>query len=508
MSRFTIHSRRATSVVALTAAAVLAFSGLAVADFVDNNLVINAEPDNTITVGTSVTLTYTVTNGNQGGLNTCDATTASPMTLTIAAPAEVTVDDGSSAHDNTLVFTGCGAANAKTATFSSSTLSPTQGYPITGATADNVGSYVNRSDWRLHVVAPAIVDADGDGVADADDNCPTVANANQANADGDALGDLCDTNSYAPAIGLQAADANGNEGTPGNPTTSGSFTDADGNSTLTITKGALDAGTLTDNGNGTFDWSNTTTDDANGSVTVTASDGEHTSATQTFNWTAINVAPVVGTVTTSATGACSASVSAPFTDQGGADTHLASIDWGDGNSDSVGETYLVNPATSPVTGSHTYTTNGTYTVGVTVTDDDTGTDSEDAASDFETKNVASDIMQPINAAGTRSVFRLGSTIPVKITVTGCDGLAVTSLTPLVTLYKLDGVPNPGDLEVATTTVATNGLNMRWSDTQYIYNLSTKLSQQYGTALAGGSYRVKVTDDSFYNTPSADFELKK
>ncbi len=35
-------------------------------------------------------------------------------------------------------------------------------------------------------------DGDGDGDGDACDNCPTVANANQANADGDAVGDACD----------------------------------------------------------------------------------------------------------------------------------------------------------------------------------------------------------------------------------------------------------------------------------------------------------------------------
>src|SRR4051794_36876377 len=35
-------------------------------------------------------------------------------------------------------------------------------------------------------------DADGDGVADRDDNCPTVNNPNQADADGDGLGDVCD----------------------------------------------------------------------------------------------------------------------------------------------------------------------------------------------------------------------------------------------------------------------------------------------------------------------------
>ena len=35
-------------------------------------------------------------------------------------------------------------------------------------------------------------DTDGDGVPDASDNCPAVANANQRNHDGDAKGDACD----------------------------------------------------------------------------------------------------------------------------------------------------------------------------------------------------------------------------------------------------------------------------------------------------------------------------
>lgn len=35
-------------------------------------------------------------------------------------------------------------------------------------------------------------DSDGDGVPDRADNCPTVANGNQANADGDLAGDACD----------------------------------------------------------------------------------------------------------------------------------------------------------------------------------------------------------------------------------------------------------------------------------------------------------------------------
>ena len=39
---------------------------------------------------------------------------------------------------------------------------------------------------------PASTDADGDGVPDATDNCPSVANATQADADNDGVGDLCE----------------------------------------------------------------------------------------------------------------------------------------------------------------------------------------------------------------------------------------------------------------------------------------------------------------------------
>ncbi len=40
---------------------------------------------------------------------------------------------------------------------------------------------------------PPPVDSDGDGVADASDNCPNVANADQADSDGDGVGDACET---------------------------------------------------------------------------------------------------------------------------------------------------------------------------------------------------------------------------------------------------------------------------------------------------------------------------
>lgn len=91
----------------------------------------------------------------------------------------------------------------------------------TSSAATNSSDYtLAPGSFTVDVAAP-VTDTDGDGVPDASDNCPAVANADQANADGDSLGDACDTNSYAPAVGTAAVDANGDEGDT--LTTFGSF---------------------------------------------------------------------------------------------------------------------------------------------------------------------------------------------------------------------------------------------------------------------------------------------
>ena len=43
------------------------------------------------------------------------------------------------------------------------------------------------------VTITVLVDTDGDGVADAADNCPGASNADQSDVDGDGVGDICDT---------------------------------------------------------------------------------------------------------------------------------------------------------------------------------------------------------------------------------------------------------------------------------------------------------------------------
>jgi len=57
-----------------------------------------------------------------------------------------------------------------------------------------VGAFILGPDGTLSFDIPANVDRDGDGLLNAQDNCPNVANPTQADADGDHHGDACDCN--------------------------------------------------------------------------------------------------------------------------------------------------------------------------------------------------------------------------------------------------------------------------------------------------------------------------
>lgn len=62
----------------------------------------------------------------------------------------------------------------------------------TGLTQLQVNSSTNLSAVSGLSGLNIVVDSDIDNIADANDNCPTVSNGNQANLDGDPYGDVCD----------------------------------------------------------------------------------------------------------------------------------------------------------------------------------------------------------------------------------------------------------------------------------------------------------------------------
>lgn len=500
---------RATALTAMTAAAALAVTGVAFADEVDMG-------KNAITVVEGGTGTFTVQllpdNPGPGGdpVEGCNATLANPVIITFTAddawasanPTSIQVTNCATTHEITVSAVGSGATTTTGAT-TKLTGTATGGRTATvlvKGTGQNPDTFVTvqpgyRTDF-INVQVPKLADvadpdADDDGVPDSIDNCVNTPNPDQADADGDALGDACDTNSFAPVAGMLTS--TGASGTEGDTLTAeGAFTDQDGNATLALSADNA-VGTFTDKGDGTWSWSLGTNDDvASATITVTASDGEHADATQQFVYTAVNADPEIQEVTQTRLAACEVTLGAIFTDAGSADTHKTSVLWNDGSTDLA----------------RTFPAAGTYSAQVTVTDDDGGADMA-TVSGVRAYNSPSAILAPINTAGTRSTFKIGSTIPVKITVTGCDGLPVSNLTPAVNLVQGDTVADGAVNESVITEAATNGKLMRWSDTQYIYNLSTKNSQfSAGNALTSGTYTVSVMDPSFAAPVKAVFDLRK
>lgn len=68
---------------------------------------------------------------------------------------------------------------------------------------------------------PPPADADGDGILDANDNCPAVSNANQLNTDGDSAGDVCDADDDNDGLSDSAETGGSPPTSPINPDTDG-----------------------------------------------------------------------------------------------------------------------------------------------------------------------------------------------------------------------------------------------------------------------------------------------
>jgi PKD repeat protein len=156
----------------------------------------------------------------------------------------------------------------------------------------------------------------------------------------------------------------------------GTATDADGDPLALSWSFAtsVDAGgSCTMSGTATLVPSVTCSDDATITATLTADDGVNPPVSDTTTLTVANQAPGIGLVTVPAAPVpigTSVNALTTFVDAGTNDGHTAVVDWGDGTT-SPG---VVSEAggNGSVSGGHAYAAAGTYTVAVTVTDDDGG----------------------------------------------------------------------------------------------------------------------------------------
>jgi Dockerin type I domain/Putative metal-binding motif/Thrombospondin type 3 repeat/Prenyltransferase and squalene oxidase repeat len=91
-----------------------------------------------------------------------------------------------------------------------------------------------------------LIDSDLDLIADALDNCPNISNADQANLDGDSLGDVCDSDIDGDGFTLAQGDWNDYDGSlfPGAPEVCGDTIDQNGDGRDALCGDINDSGTL------------------------------------------------------------------------------------------------------------------------------------------------------------------------------------------------------------------------------------------------------------------------
>ena len=139
---------------------------------------------------------------------------------------------------------------------------------------------------------------------------------------------------------------------------------------------------------------------------------------------------------------------------------------------------------------HTYVIPGTYNVVILTVTDEQGANGSDTIVITVTEPVAyswSDFLQPIDPPDanrvSKSVFKAGSTVPVKFRLTGASA-GITDLVATLSYAKVsDGIVGTV-IEAVSTAAATTGNLFRYADGQYIFNWSTK-------GLTPGAYQLSA-----------------
>jgi PKD repeat protein len=392
---------------------------------------------------------------------TCDA----PATVTLSVPAEV------SASETSFSLSDCGTAitGYHTVTFSSDT----PGRYLIDASTSNAEVNDNPGDFHLHVDSGS---TGGGGPTDAPPDVTSVS------ADTGAEGSPLSVSATVTDDGLSAVTT---------AWTYSAVSGVDAGATCSFADSSATSTTVT------------CTDDGSYEVKLTATDAVGWDSA-TADLIVSNANPAVNAGFDSSPLSCgiAAQLTINFTDAGSNDTHTGTVTWGDGTS-----VQSLGTITTGAVAGHTYASAGAKNASVTVTDDDGGSDTD--ATNAVTVNytvVGGGVLQPINLTGPRSLFKYGSTIPVKVQLQNCDGSFPSNLAPTIAVRLTSGsTPVGADESISSTSSADTGTTMRFSPTDniYIYNLATKSLSD-----PSAGYHITITVPSTGQKIEADFGLKK
>jgi subtilase family serine protease len=246
--------------------------------------------------------------------------------------------------------------------------------PTSGLTRFDVYVRVDNGQWTLWLEDTDLLESDYLASAGHTYMFYSVAkdlagNVESAPVLADAVTHVASPNS-TPVLDLPTSPVTVNEGSIFSQT--GSFADPDLDDAWTATVNYGDGSgdlALSLNPDGTFNLSHGYADDGDYVVTVKVTDSKGAFATKTIGVHADNVAPTLDVIPDATLPYGTAfSASAHFVDAGTADTHTATVNYGDGSGDLPLE---IGPG-GTFTLSRAFASPGTYTVTVSVTDDNGG----------------------------------------------------------------------------------------------------------------------------------------
>lgn len=212
-----------------------------------------------------------------------------------------------------------------------------------------------------------------------------------------------------------------------------------------------------------------------------------------------NVAPVVtaGDDQTVELGN-SVTVNAGYSDADNSENHFAQIDWGDGMVEDI-QANTTSPGIGEVTGQHTYTSLGEYTVEICVTDlyGSVGCDTMNITATQQFTFAG--FFQPVDNQPILNTVKAGSAIPIKFSLNGYQGLDI-----FFAGYPASAVVACGSSveDAIEQTVTAGGSSLAYDATTDQYTYVWKTNKAWVNTCR--TFVLRLSDGSYYR---ANFKLK-